>query len=71
MLTIYGGSDDLVELEGIVRDELDTSDVVITVGWPDGDPSKDLDPQGVRVRMQYAPDWQDAASIPACFECPA
>jgi hypothetical protein len=48
MLTMYGGSDDLVELEGIVVDEISMfgDGVVVTVGDPETG--------GVLVKWRYA-----------------
>lgn len=56
-LTIYGYSDDLVELEGVVREEIDCfgKDVEITITEPDGD-------GGVRVRMRYHRVWSAEVS---------
>lgn len=60
MLKIYGASDDLVELEGCVEDEIGCYDkwVEITVGYTEAEPGRDT--QGVKVIMRYAPKWADA-----------
>ena len=55
MLKIYGASDDLVEIEGHVVDEIDCydSNVILTVGWLD-----EKTPQasrGLYVIMRYSP----------------
>lgn len=60
MLKIYGASDDLVELEGCVEDEIDCYDkwVQITVGYPEAEHGRAS--QGVKVIMRYAPKWVNA-----------
>lgn len=55
MLKIYGASDDLVEIEGHVTDEIGCYDknVLLTIGWPNEET-----PQmgrGLYVLMRYSP----------------
>ncbi len=52
MITIYGCSDDLVEIGGDIEDEIGSDLVTIDIGWPeDGERAR-----GVRVVMTYAPE---------------
>ena len=62
MLMIYGSSDDLVEIEGHLREELNADDVLITIGWPNGVPAEDRDPAGIRIRMTYSKE------VSGCWE---
>lgn len=57
MLEIYGASDDLVELEGHISDEIDCYDrnVVITVGRINVDSPQAS--RGVYVIMRYSPSY--------------
>lgn len=59
MLKIYGASDDLVEIEGHVEDEIDcyNTSVVVTVGWKEAAPGRDA--QGLHVKMTFAPKWTE------------
>lgn len=60
MLKIYGASDDLVEIEGSIEDEINCYDasVEFTVGYPEPAPGRNI--QGVKIIMRYAPKWANA-----------
>lgn len=57
MLKIYGASDDLVEIEGHAREEIDCYDrkVVITIGWANEESPQSA--RGVYVIMRYSPRY--------------
>lgn len=62
MLTIYGSSDDLVEIEGHVSDEVNVYDPVdIIVGWPEAAQAREA--AGVAVRFEYGPSWHSGLGV--------
>lgn len=61
MLKISGASDDIIDLKGIVNDEVNGDGANIIVGKPDA--SEGEDAFGVRVKMRYAKGGIWAATI--------
>ena len=58
---IYGGSDDLIEMEGGVEDEINSSSATLLFGEPE--PSSGRNAYGIIVRMKYDCDGTWAATV--------